>query len=151
MAKLLLRGPSRICKLTRIHQYKHNATWLKVLWMSSCASCAEECRWTPLLTLASGVGRVVTLASPSRRICSTLTPGLIMSSCEKIGTGSRAKNLSPGYEGSEAGRRIDGHLTRAFSAFGLCSYAVAQKRPTDASRASRTSPMGPVGGFWHFG
>ena len=85
MAKLLLRGPSRICKLTRIHQYKHNATWLKVLWMSSCASCAEECRWTPLLTLASGVGRVETLASPSRLICSTTTPSLIVPSCEDDG------------------------------------------------------------------
>ena len=93
--------------------------------------------------------RDMTLASPSRRICSTLTP--IVPSCEIISIGSRVRTFSLAFASMEAGRRINGHLTRAFSASGLCSYAVARKRPTDASRASRTSPMGPVGGSWLFG
>ena len=87
--------------------------------------------------------RDMTLASPSRRICSTLTP--IVPSCEIISIGSRVRTFSLAFASMEAGRRINGHLTRAFSASGLCSYAVARKRPTDVSRASRTSPMGRAG------
>merc|ERR1712241_600133 len=70
---------------------------IKVPLMSSYASCAEACRWTPLLALAS----------PSRVICGTRRKCFLVRSCEKICTGSRVRSWSLACASMEAGRRTD--------------------------------------------